>query len=148
MEIRVSLLHAAGQAPPSSPEPSADSAAVVAAAVGAHAGQRDDYDVFHVVDHLGRRPVTPEERAGVEAALAPGVVDWVADLRAVVGDQATIAERQAVVTVSEPVIDGSVAEITVELWCGMTCAGALTYLLERSPYGVWSVIGTTGGWVS
>lgn len=70
------------------------------------------------------------------------------DLPAVIGGGGAIAERQAVVTVSEPVIDGTVAEITVELWCGMECAHALNYLLEQSASGRWNVIGSTGGWVA
>jgi hypothetical protein len=160
LEIRVSLLRVADPAAPEPVEPNPDTAAVIAAAVGAHTGNRGDYDVFHVVNHLGwlgdhlielserSRPIAPDERAPVEAALRPDTVVWVPDLHAVVGDSGVIAEREAVITLTEPIIDGSVAELTIELWCGMDCAGALTHLVERSAAGQWVVIGDTGGWVS
>jgi hypothetical protein len=71
--------------------------------------------------------------------------DGIRDLQAVVGQAGVIAERPAVVTITEPVIDGAVAEVTVKLWCGMLCVGALNYLVERSDAGKWNVIGSTGG---
>ena len=94
------------------------------------------------------RPLSSDERDAVESALSPRPVAWIPEFRIVVHDSPELPERQAILTITEPVIDGAMAEVTVELWCGMVCAGASTYLLERSPDGQWNVIGATGGWVS
>jgi hypothetical protein len=160
LDIRVSLLRIAGAPSVDPVPPGADTAAVVAAAVGAHTGQADEYDSFQVVDRLSQlsgttidvsadsRPLSNDERAAVETILSPRVVAWVPNFRTIGDNPPQIAERQAILTITEPFIDGPLAEVTVELWCGMTCAGALTYILERSATGQWLVIGGTGGWVS
>jgi hypothetical protein len=54
-------------------------------------------------------------------------------------------DRQAVVMLAEPVIEGERTEVGVELWCGMVCAIGPTRVVERTESGEWIVTVNTDG---
>ena len=96
-------------------------------------------------------PLTDRERAAITAALAPRTVIWIDHPEDVRGDDAallTIPDRHAIITIAAPVIDDDRAQVASELWCGGACAVGSTFLLQRSPNGVWKVTGQIGGYVS
>lgn len=126
-------------------------------------GGQHVFDRVNVVDSFGtpdssgsltpgsRSPLLDEERAAIEAALEPVAVTWVPSLQAVIGDGELADYQQvgAVLTLGRPEIDGGVAEVTSDLWCGGECGIGGTHVLERGASGFWSVTGTTGDqWIS
>jgi hypothetical protein len=92
------------------------------------------------------------ERAAIETALAPVTVHWIDALTDVIGTapaMQSLPERFAVLSLGEPIIDGSVATLTTEVYCGPACAIGGTYELRRDVAGMWAVTGMTGmQWVS
>ena len=139
-----------------------ESAAVIAAAVlDRVADQQPPFTTFHVVEHLGEsdesgmvfgldegRVLTTAEREAIEAVLAPNVVRFVESLEAVVGDELSIAEKQAVIMIAAPSIDGSDAMVATNLWCGGLCGVGSIAILERTGDGAWTVVGEEGGYVA
>jgi hypothetical protein len=60
----------------------------------------------------------------------------------------TVPERDAIITVAEPAIDGPRAEVGTELWCGFTCGIGSISVLKRSPTGKWTVTEKIGGYIA
>jgi hypothetical protein len=144
-------------------------AQVLAAAAKYRATERnsfseDDYfTTLHVVERLGRTgadgfvsfpeaapAITDGERDAIEAALAPRTVIWVHSLDAVIGTEPplTIPDRQAVLMLAEPILDGRRAEVGTMLWCGMVCGIGGTLVLEYNASGNWVVTDELGGFVA
>lgn len=143
--------------------------AVLAAAVLYRATDGNSWDdpnrfnTFYVVERLGHadadgfitgldtgRLLTDAERTAIEEALAPDTVYWVPSRESVIGDQPpmTIPETHAIITVAEPVLNGSRAEVATELWCGFDCGVGSTSVLEQSSTGDWTVTEQIGGYVA
>jgi hypothetical protein len=133
------------------------------ATVGNSWDDPDRFNTLHIVERLGEphddgfitgvdagRPLTDSERSAIEAALAPRTVRWVPSRESVIGDQpsSTILERDAVITIAEPEIDGPRAEVGTELWCGFTCGLGTISVLELSPAGEWTVTEQIGGYTA
>jgi len=123
------------------------------------------YTTLFIIDRLGRyseddgyitdwadgQELTAFERAAIAAALEPRSVSWIAHWRDVMGDPPSPTlpdERQAIILLAEPSIDGSRADVATELSCGTTCSYGATTLLERSSDGDWQVTGETDAFVS
>lgn len=107
-----------------------------------------DGDNEETVDPAGGccgRPLTDEELAAVEAALAPaGAVqliddpaDWMTE-----NLRPTVAGA-VIVGVGEPQIDGDTALVPVSMWCGGLCGTWLSYRAELAPDG-WRIVGPEG----
>jgi hypothetical protein len=122
-------------------------AGVLATAAADWLSWQGAFTTVHVVDRLGQeradlpsnvefsddaRPMTDLQRSAIAAALAPRVVAWVHDLESVAGTAMTVPSDEAVVMFAEPSIEGALAEVVVNLWCGMACGGGVTLVLERS----------------
>jgi hypothetical protein len=120
------------------------------------------FNSFYVVGRLGHadangfitlgagRALTDAERAAIEAALAPGTVEWIDSRADVISEPptVTIPEDRAIITMAEPTIDGGRAEVATELWCGFDCGIGSTSVLEQSPTGDWTVTEQIGGYVA
>lgn len=149
----------------SSVEPLALDSVGVLAAVAAHAvgpglahvsvrdtlGVGDERDASVYFGGPSARPLTPDERAAIEAELAPTQVAWI--------DQDQVADLQQrqlepsapefmVLTMAVPRTTSDTVAVTTQVWCGALCGVGSTYLLANEA-GAWTVTGTTGGsWVS
>lgn len=66
------------------------------------------------------------------------------------GEMPEFGQVGVILTLAEPEIDGSDAEVTSNLWCGGDCGIGGTHVLERAGTGAWSVTGMTedGGWIA
>jgi hypothetical protein len=91
------------------------------------------------------RPLTADERAAIEAAIAPfGPVRWIDDPSDWITESLEPrVEGAAILGVGEPIVDSDRAQVPVSLWCGGLCAIGLAYELERSG-DEWQVTGTNG----
>ena len=133
------------------------------ATVGNSWDTADRFRYFYIVERVGRvgadgfitdtdsgRVLGDEQRAAIEAALAPRRVEWVESWDAVVDEEATttLPGDRAIITVAEPMIDGARAEVATELWCGFDCAIGSTSVLEQSADGDWTVTDQLGGYIS
>ena len=117
-------------------------------AVVSRFGVPDEHEMLTVGANAG--PFTDAERAAVEAALAPVRVRWTDDPQdpsVVVAQQA--GQLSAILTLSEPVIDGDTATIVSALVCGGLCGIGGAAVLERQGDGDWVVTDRPGPqWMS
>lgn len=110
----------------------------------------EDAPTLDAVSTPGLR-LSDDERAAVEAAVAPHLVEWMAPNAARTflaafdpeggGD---LGQVTFVVTLAEPEFGGARATIASELWCGPGCVEGGTVSVERQPDGTWVVTGPDG----
>ncbi|MEO6124488.1 MAG: META domain-containing protein [Ilumatobacteraceae bacterium] len=147
----------------------ADRADVIAAAVLARVtvdnsfGGQDTFTAVTIVQIFGEPTAdamitieadgprfTDAERAAVEASLAPLPVHWTDDPQDPSALTAQAAgQRDAIVTISEPVVTGDSATIVTGLFCGELCAIGGAHELGRQADGTWIITGHPGPqWIS
>ena len=112
---------------------------------GVTGGDSDGEDTVDPAGGCCGRPLTDEELAAIEAALAPsGTVQFIDDAaEGRTADGLPAAEGGVILGVGEPDIDGDTALIPVSMWCGSLCGTYLSYRADRTPDG-WRIVGPDG----
>ena len=107
-------------------------------------------DDGYITDWIDGRELTATERSAIATALEPRTVTWVSHWRDVTGESTsgTLPDRQAIILLAEPSIDGTRADVATELSCGGTCSYGATSMLEQSTAGDWLVTEETEGFGS
>ena len=129
--------------------PEATTTYLVRRAIDRYAGVTGgDHDGEGTVDPAGGccgRPLTDEELAAVEAALAPsGTVQLIDDPADWMTENLGPKVAGAVILgVGEPEVDGDTALVPVSMWCGGLCGNWLSYRAERTSGG-WRIVGPEG----
>lgn len=101
-----------------------------------------------VLDALpGTVPISNESRRAVEAALGPITVQWVKSAADVPTEPTATWDEQplpALLTLAEPVVDGTSAVVISDLRCGSGCVIGGGQQFDRGADGRWSLIGPVG----